>query len=216
MTNLSITQQYFILALGHDKKETFSTSSEKGICFIASQLLELTADSTITFDSKNRIVTTQSLPANKEYLTIVYEFIKKKEPVKLATITDYFVTSFKNNLTPAFQLVGTSLMSDGYVQKRAKKQLLGLSDVYEVTESALTHATNNLNDIITIPHDCTDEQLALITLLEKGKILKKYVSKHTRSQAKQLIDDSKNTMEESLIRKMMDRMDSVMATIISV
>lgn len=94
------------------------------------------------------------LSANKEYLTIVYEFIQKKEPVRLATITDYFVTSLKNNLTPTFQLAGTSQMSEGYVQKRAKKQLLGLSDVYEVTESALTHATNNLNHISAFSTSC--------------------------------------------------------------
>lgn len=215
MTHLSLTQTYFALTLGDKKKKTISINSRQGICFIASQILELLSDNTIALNSHHKLITTQALPSEKKYLVAIYDFIKKKEPVKVTTVTDYFTMGLKNRLHPIVEETAQSLIASTHISYSTKRHLMGTTDFYEVNATTLTALTKAINDTTENSDNWSDEEISLILLLDGGKLLKKYVSKDNHKRAKQQIKLYRNREERNIITTLISHYETSAVAVVA-
>lgn len=215
MHQLSITQRYFILAIGDTGKKTLSDSSEKGMGLIISSVLDLITDGSISLDDKGKLISNKpQFPAEQQYLASLYQLVEEKSPLKAGKLVNNYMLGFKNRITSVFQQVGDSLEIKGIVTKVTKNQVVGSVEFYEVEAVALANLAKELK--VLVEKEWTIEESALFTVLDKGKILKQYLSRDELKKAKTRIKRFQKQPEGQMIKKIMNDFEGLLVASLSV
>ena len=113
MKDLSIVQKYFVCSVNEKGVFPFVSADERALCLVAAALLELQMEGGVTVADK-KLSAAGSLPAGREYLRPLYDFIREKQPVKLHAVVDAYGLSFSDKRLHALRdAVGASLVEAG-------------------------------------------------------------------------------------------------------
>jgi len=207
MKDLSFTQEFFLCALKPKGSTTLTNSIESSTCLFAGALLELLIGGYIEFDDKNRVLVKQSLSAGKEYLSFIYEFISNNKPMKVETVAEKFVFDFKKP-DELFQLVGRSLMKDGYIEEESGKGLFKNKVSFIPNESEVTKVIEKLRAELLEQGEISDEVVVLGALLNKSGLIKKYFSKYEVQKLDERLKEIKKSEVGVLVKKLVDYIDT--------
>ncbi len=207
MQDLSFTQEFFLCALKPKGSTTLTNSIESSTCLFAGALLELLIGGYIEFDDKNRVLVKQSLSAGKEYLSFIYEFISNNKPMKVETVAEKFVFDFKKP-DELFQLVGRSLVKDGYIEEESGKGLFKNKVGFIPNESEVTKVIEKLRAELLEQGEISDEVVVLGVLLNKSGLIKKYFSKYEVQKLDERLKEIKKSEAGVLVKKLVDYIDT--------
>ena len=195
MSNLSLSQEYMMCAL-NDKGKISTFSLERIIALAASAVAELMMDDVILSDGK-KLSVKKSLPKNMRYLSPVYDFIEKKEPVGFKTVVEHFSFTFSSkNIEELFESIGESLITSGCARKE-KSGVLG-----------------NRNAEILEDGELTEDIAALTALLDKTGELMRFFSAYEKKDVKKRLKEIKENPENKDIAKVINYVEELMMIII--
>ncbi len=213
MNELSITQEYLIFAVD-EKGRISGFSTEKLVCFVASALQDMQLAGCVTIDGK-KVTVTGELPAGRNYLRPLYEFIHQPKPVKLEKILEEFYYSVTDRrLNELMGAVGGSLEQMGLAES-VKAGFLRGKKSYIPTKAALDGVIGRIRAAVLEGGEMTKEIAVLVTLLDKSKSLKAYFSDHERRAIGSKLKEIVNTPDGRLLKDMIDYVDEMTAAMVA-
>ena len=212
MSNLSLSQEYLMCAL-NDKGKIPTFSLERIIAVAVSTVVELMMDDVIVLEGK-KLTVKKALPAEKRYLSPVYDFIKKKERVGFKTVVEHFsFTLSSKNIDELFDSIGNSLVLAGCVQKE-KSGMLGNKNAYIPDLKTVDNIIQNIRAEILEEGELTEDIAALTAILDKTGALMKFFSAYEKKAVKQRLKEIKNNPENKEIAKVINYVEELMVVII--
>jgi hypothetical protein len=216
MKDLSIAQEYLLCSLNH--KGGFSVlSTEQPICFVAATLLDLLSNDFVDIEGK-KIIISRELEKSFDYLLPIFQFIQNSKTKTINDIVNGYSFSFTDkNLKALIQSVGGRLVAEGCAVEKNKTGLLGNTQKYMVPKKESTeHVIQKIRAELLEDGAISDETIALVSLLNKGGLLKQYFSKYESEELKKRLNEIKDSAPNQMIKQMLDYIDNVMAAIIAV
>lgn len=212
MKTLSLTQEYLLCTL--NKKGKYSSMDmEKGVCLVAGGILELLIEDVVRLEGK-KISTIASLPEEKEYLRTLYEQIRKKQPVKLESIVEYFSFNFSNkNLYVLIDDIGDTLEKDGCVRKETGG-LFGKTTLYLPNPRAKDAVIQNIRAELLEDGEISEDIVALTALLNKSGDLSRYFSAYEKKDLKARLKNINNSSENQIVNQMVEYIEDLFALIV--
>ena len=212
MSNLSLSQEYMMCAL-NDKGKISTFSLERIIALAASAVAELMMDDVILSDGK-KLSVKKSLPKNMRYLSPVYDFIEKKEPVGFKTVVEHFSFTFSSkNIEELFESIGESLITSGCARKE-KSGVLGNKNAYIPDKKAVDNIIQNIRAEILEDGELTEDIAALTALLDKTGELMRFFSAYEKKDVKKRLKEIKENPENKDIAKVINYVEELMMIII--
>ena len=208
----SLTQKYLLCTLNNQGKYPVM-DVEKGLCLVVGGILELLMNR-ITSLHEKKLFICKPLSAEMEYLLPVYQYIHRKEPVKLQSVVEYFSFNFSNkNLNHLMERVGDSLVAAGWARKEAgglfRKTALYLPDA-----QAKDNVVQSLRAELLEDGSLTEDIIALTALLSKSGTLSQFFSTYEKKELKARLRSIKSSPENQLVTQMMDYIESLFALIV--
>ena len=186
---LTITQKFMLLGMKQNKY--FGTNSHIRLALVTAGLMDLEINKIIEIKD-NKVSVIKDLPSDLDYLITLYQFIAKKDSIKLTHISQAF--AFKNKDF-----------------KQLKKDVENsLTDKWSLKESVIEEMRDEfLSDSIR------DETIILAVLLHKTRQLKMYFSKHEVSSIKDTIKQLKKENSNKILTQMINNIDALNVVIVS-
>jgi len=211
MRDLSVTQEY-VICIVDEKGKISGLSSEKAVCFVAAAILELRMERCIVIDAKKTSVT-GSLPADRQYLKPLYDFISQKKQMKLSKILGEYCLSLTNKrYHELLDEVGASLVKMGLVQER-KIGLLGNKKGYTPAPETVRSVVEGLRSELLEEGKISEEAAALAILLERAKCLKQYFSKFEQKEIKEKVRVLMDSPEGKLVKEIADYIETILVIV---
>ncbi|MBO0477954.1 GPP34 family phosphoprotein [Vagococcus sp. DIV0080] len=186
---LTITQQFSLL--GMKEKSLLGTSSHVKLALVTAGLMDLALNDIITIE-KNKVTVTKDLPDSLSYLAAIYQFISKKESMKLARISETLTFKHKE-----FKQLKQDVTNSLVGQDTQKEPLIN-----RIREEVLAQRMSN-------------ETAILIVLLHKTKQLKPYFSKSDISIIKETLKTLKKDESNRLLQAMITNIDALSVVLVS-
>ena len=206
MKDLSIVQKYFVCSVNEKGVFPFVSADERALCLVAAALLELQMEGGVTVADK-KLSAAGSLPAGREYLRPLYDFIREKQPVKLHAVVDAYVLSFSDKRLHALRdAVGASLVEAGAAVP-CQAGPLGRQSGYCPTPEAVRSVVEQMRAELLEAGPVCDDTAVLVVLLERAKCLKQYFSDYERKAIREKIDRIVDSPEGKLVKDMMDYLE---------
>lgn len=213
MKDTSIIQEYMICSV-NEKGKISGFSTEKMVCLVAAGILELRLEECISIDSK-RVDVIRPLPADRQYLKPLYDFIDEKKPVKINKIVEAYNMAFTDKRFRALmESVGSSLAGLGLAEER-KSGLTGNKNSYIPTAEAIRSVVEMMRAELLEDGEVTEETAVLVILLEKGKCLKPYFSKFEQKEMRKKIREIIDSPNGKLVKDMVEHIESLLAILSS-
>lgn len=211
MKDLSIIQKYLLCAV-NEKGILSSLGTEKPVCFVAAGLLELQLEGCLALEGKKAEVT-GSLPENRQYLRLLYDFIAEKSPVKVEKIVEAYRIAFTDRrMNELLAAVGGSLAALGMVEE-GKAGLLGTKAAYVPTREAVRSVVEELRSELLEEGPVTEDAAALTVLLDKGKCLKPYFSQFEQKEMRQKLKSLADSPEGQMVKAMVEHIETLIAAL---
>lgn len=209
MKDLTVTQEYMICAL-NEKGKISGFSTERIICFIAAGLLEMKLEKCIEIENK-RVKVTAELPERIKELEPLYDFVNKPRPVKIEKIVEEYSYNFTDkNLAELMNSVGRSLSEVGLADEK-EAGFFGKRKCYIPTTEAIHYVIDMVRSELLEEGEVTEDIAALVLLLEKAKIIKKYFSDYERKEMKNRMKEIVSSEDGRMIKEMIDHIENMMA-----
>lgn len=212
MSNLSLSQEYLMCALnGKGKIPTFSF--ERIIAVAASAVVDLMMDDIIESDGK-KLSIKKALPSEKSYLSPVYDFIEKKEPVGFKTVVEHFSVTFTSkNIDELVDSIGGSLVSAGCAQKE-KRGMFGNKNAYIPDAKSVDSVIQNIRAEILEDGALSEDIAALTAILNKTGELMRFFSAYEKKDVKKRLKEIKENPENKEIAKVINYVEELMVIIV--
>lgn len=212
MNELSLSQEYMMCALS-DKGKIPAMRFDRVIALAAAAVAELLADDIIELDGK-KLSTARQLPQDKEFLRLVYDHIKAKEPINFKSVVDRYSVSFTGkNPNALFEAVCESLADAGCV-KKAARGIDGSRTAYIPDADALDCIIQNIRAEILEDGRLSEDIAALTALLDKTDDIKKFFSAYERKALKKRLKEIKSDPENEKTAKVINYIDELMTIMI--
>ena len=212
MNSLSISQKYLLCALS-SKGKIPALSFERIIAVAASGVVELMIDGIIETDGK-KLSIIKPLSSDKKYLSPIYDYIEKKQPVNFKTVIEHFSVAFTSkNSDELIDSIGASLVAAGCV-KQEKRGIFGNKNAYIPDEKAVDYIVQNIRVEILEDGELTEDIAALTVILDKTGELMKFFSSYEKKTVKQRLKEIKNNPESKEIAKVINYVEELMVVII--
>ena len=190
MNDLSITQKYLLCALSN-KGKIPALNFERIIAIAAAGVVELMMDDLVEFDGK-KLSVKRMLPKEKSYLSLIYDYIEKKQPVNFKTVVEHFSVAFTSkNSDELIDSIGDTLVTAGCV-KQEKRGIFGNKNAYIPDEKAVDYIVQNIRAEILEDGELTEDIAALTVILDKTGELMKFFSPYEKKAVKQRLKEIKN------------------------
>lgn len=213
METLSLTQQYLLCILGN-KGKISSSDMRKMACFAASGVLELLTEELLVLEGK-KVSIQSALPPKMEYLHSLYEFIEKKQPIRMEKIAEeYSITFLDKNVTRLFEDVGRSLKEKGC----ALEQLGGLlrkKPCFIPVPEALNTVTERIHIEFFQEKSLSQETVALAALLLKSGDISRYFSGDEKKEIKTRLKKTRDNSDIQIIKIMLDYIEALFIAAVS-
>lgn len=207
MKDLAITQEYMICAV-NAKGKISGFSTERLVCLVGAGLLELQLENCVKLDKKS-VTVTGELPAGKQYLKPLYDYVNQKKPVKLEKILEAYNYSITDKrLNELFDSIGASLEEMG-LAKAEKSGIWGNRKAFIPTTEAIHYVVDMIRAELLEEVEVTEDIAALVILLDKSKILKVYFSEYERKEIKKKLKEITNSDTGKIIKEMVDYVDNM-------
>lgn len=213
MNNLSLAQEYLLCAL-NSRGKIPASRFERIIAIAASAVVELLMDDIVGIDGK-KLSVQKTLPMQKNYLHPVYDFIKKKQPVKFQKVVEYFsVTLTSKNIDGLISAIGGSLVRAGCARVE-KRGLFGSKNAYIPDVKAVDNVIQNIRAEILEDGALSEDIAALTALFNKSGMLLKYFSAYEKKEVKKRLKEIKESPENGDITKVIDYVETLMVILIA-
>lgn len=213
MTKLSFTQEFLLCAL--TPKGTFPAlrNTEVTSCLVAGGLLELLYSNTISI-RKDKILVDTELPANQAYLEPLYASLQSKKPLKIEDVvakytfsTNTLFNKFLNSLSfPMVEQQVVQLETGGVFHNKT---------LYLPNKRVVENIVEKIRAEFLEGGPIDEETLVLGLLLYKSNLIKNYFSKFESDMLKSRIEEMKEAEANSLIKKIVEYVDTMVAVIAS-
>lgn len=207
MRDLSFTQEFFLCALKPSGSTVLVNPTESTVCLLAGALLELVTSSSVELDDKSRVFVKQTKKPKEEYLAFLYEFIQSQKPMKVEKVAEKFIFDLKKP-KELFQLVGRSLVEDGYATEKTGKGLLKNKISFIPNEYEMTKVIEKLRAEFLEQGKISDEVIILGALLCKSHLIKNYFSKYEVQKLKERLQEISQSKPGILVQKLVDDIDT--------
>lgn len=212
MNDLSITQKYLLCALSN-KGKIPALNFERIIAIAAAGVVELMMDDLVEFDGK-KLSVKRMLPKEKSYLSLIYDYIEKKQPVNFKTVVEHFSVAFTSkNSDELIDSIGDTLVTAGCV-KQEKRGIFGNKNAYIPDEKAVDYIVQNIRAEILEDGELTEDIAALTVILDKTGELMKFFSPYEKKAVKQRLKEIKNNPKNKEIAKVINYVEELMVVII--
>lgn len=209
MQDLSITQEYFICAL-NEKGRISGLSTEKLVCLVAAGLLEMQLENCITINKKEVNVTGE-LPAGRDYLKPLYDYINQSKAVKIEKIMEAYNYSFTDKrLDELVGAIGNSLTMLGLVET-AQAGLLGGKKSYIPKKNTINGVIDMVRAELLENGEVTDDVAALVVLLDKSKSINKYFSEFERKEINTKLTAIINSPNGNMVKSMVEHVNNMIS-----
>ncbi len=209
MQDLSITQEYFICAL-NEKGRISGLSTEKLVCLVAAGLLEMQLENCITINKKEVNVTGE-LPAGRDYLKPLYDYINQSKAVKIEKIMEAYNYSFTDKrLDELVGAIGSSLTMLGLVET-AQAGLLGSKKSYIPKKNTINGVIDMVRAELLENGEVTDDVAALVVLLDKSKSINKYFSEFERKEINTKLTAIINSPNGNMVKSMVEQVNNMIS-----
>lgn len=212
MNSLSISQKYLLCALS-SKGKIPALSFERIIAMAAAGVVDLMIDGVVETDGK-KLSVKKPLLTDKSYLSPIYNYIEKKQPVNFKTVIEHFSVTFTGkNSDELIDSIGGSLVTVGCV-KQEKRGIFGNKNAYIPDEKAVDNIVQNIRAEILENGELTEDIAALTVILDKTGALMKFFSAYEKKAVKQRLKEIKNNPENKEIAKVINYVEELMVVII--
>lgn len=212
METLALTQEYFLCTVG-DKGRYSSLDMEKGVCLVAAGVLELLIQDVFRLDGKRLSVQGQ-LPEEKAYLESLYQFVKRKQPVKVETVVEnYSFTFSEKNITQLTEDVGNSLAQSGCVSLK-KGGLFGCKSLYLPDAQSRDTVIQKIRAELLEDGELSDDIIALTALLNKSGALSQFFSAYEKKDLKRRLNQIKDSTQNEVVTKMIEYVETLLMMIV--
>lgn len=212
MNSLSISQKYLLCALS-SKGKIPALSFERIIAMAAAGVVDLMIDGVVETDGK-KLSVKKPLLTDKSYLSHIYNYIEKKQPVSFKTVIEHFSVTFTGkNSDELIDSIGGSLVTVGCA-KQEKRGIFGNKNAYIPDEKAVDNIVQNIRAEILEDGELTEDIAALTVILDKTGALMKFFSAYEKKAVKQRLKEIKNNPENKEIAKLINYVEELMVVII--
>ena len=212
MNSLSISQKYLLCALS-SKGKIPALSFERIIAMAAAGVVDLMIDGVVETDGK-KLSVKKPLLTDKSYLSPIYNYIEKKQPVNFKTVIEHFSVTFTGkNSDELIDSIGGPLVTVGCV-KQEKRGIFGNKNAYIPDEKAVDNIVQNIRAEILEDGELTEDIAALTVILDKTGALMKFFSAYEKKAVKQRLKEIKNNPENKEIAKVINYVEELMVVII--
>lgn len=212
MNSLSISQKYLLCALS-SKGKIPVLSFERIIAMAAAGVVDLMIDGVVETDGK-KLSVKKPLLTDKSYLSPIYNYIEKKQPVNFKTVIEHFSVTFTGkNSDELIDSIGGSLVTAGCV-KQEKRGIFGNKNAYIPDEKAVDNIVQNIRAEILEDGELTEDIAALTVILDKTGALMKFFSAYEKKAVKQRLKEIKNNPGNKEIAKVINYVEELMVVII--
>lgn len=214
MKNLSVAQEYFILAV-NEKGVIPSLNMESFICLVAGGLFELQMNDSIEINDK-MIAVINPLPEKLNHLKSLYDFINNSDSIKINRLIEKYTISLTDkNINILIDDIGNSLEKLNIVNL-GKAGLFGTKNSYKPQKEYISLVIDKIRSEVLEDSEISDEVALLTVLLEKSTYLKQYFSKFEQKEIKNKINELCKTPKGKFVNNMIEHiMAIVMIPIIS-
>lgn len=211
MKDLSIVQEYLICSF--DKKGNLPMiGKEISTCVLAGSLIELLQAQVIKIDNRSISITSE-LVNELHYLKSIYNEINKHKSIEINNLIKMYVMSLTDKkLKILISDLCSELESKQCVTKHIGKVLFN-SERFIPNEECVDYVVEKIRAELLEEGIISDEVIALVSLLDKSNLLKKYFSKYESKKIKQRLEEIKCTHSNVLVKQMIDYVDSIMSSI---
>lgn len=214
MKDLSITQEFLMCAL-NSKGKLPVIGKEVPVCIVAGGIIELLQNNNIKLEG-NKIIATKEAAYELSYLKSLYEEISKHNSVDIKNLISSYVMSLTDKkLNILIKDIGDELELKECVVKNNSGLFLK-KDNFIPNEKYTDIIVEKIRAELLEDGRVTDEVIALVCLLDKSNLLKKYFSAYESKKLKNRLTEIKNTSQNELIKQMMEYVEILMATITAV
>lgn len=213
MTKLSFTQEYLLCAL--TSKGTLPTLryTEVASCLVAGGLLELLYSDIISIE-KNKLFVHKELPENQSYLKPLYASLQSKKPLKIEDVAAKYLFSTSTLLNEFLKSISVPMVEQQAVHSESGG-VFHNKPLYIPNQQAVEKVVEKIRAEFLEVGKVDDETLILGLLLYKSGLLKNYFSKFESETLKSRIEEMKEAEANSVIKKIVDYVDTMIAVIAS-
>ena len=212
MKELTLSEEYLLCTM--DKKGSINFMEHQAICLTAAALIELLQKGILKIEDK-KVYISEELSLENSHLVKVYDFIQDAKPMKVEKITEHFNFNISDKAIKAlFSDIKESLFNKGCLDEKVNKSLFGTNSVTIAKENCVDVVIQKIRAEMLENGTMDDETIALVALLDKGKILKKYFSKYEENAVKNRLKEIKENPNNILVKRMLDYFDTILVAIV--
>lgn len=215
MKELSFTQEYLLCALSPKGTLPALRQTEMITCLVAGGLLELLYSGTISINEEKKIVVLKELDRSQAHLEPLYAILTNRKPLKVYDLAVKYVFS-SHRLPDEFLRALCLPMVEQQVVSPEIGGLFHNRPVYMPNQEAVRKTVEKIRAEFLEGGPIDDETLVLGALLQKSSLIKNYFSKYESDTLNRRIEEIKKSEAGSLIKKMIDYVDTLIAVMASV
>jgi len=215
MQDLSITQEYLLCALT-EKGVIPSFSIESPVCVVAGGIIELLQSQIVMFDEKKKLSVIGDLNQELIHLKSLYEWIQNEKPMKIEKLVGEYAMSFSGKkMKKLISDIGNSLDKADCVCTESGG-IFGTKSCFIPNAKEVDKVIQKIRAELLDDGEISEETVALVSLLDKSKLLKKYFSKYESKQLKNRLQDIKKTSSNLLVKQMVEYVETMVAVIAAI
>lgn len=214
MRELSVSQSYLICTL-NERGKLPAISSEASVCLLAGGVIDLIFSNSIAIGADKKLCVTGELDEKNQHLCSLYTFIKESKPMKIDRLaSEYAFSTSDKRLKLLMKDIGTSLASSGYVIAE-NGGFFGKTPCFIPDKKIVDHIIQNIRAELLEDGTVSDSMIALVSLMDKSKQIKKYFSKYEKDQLKKRLKEIKDSDSNKLVKEMVDYIEVLMVVIVA-
>lgn len=213
MKDLSVSQSYLICALNKYGKLP-SLSLESPVCLLAGGLIDLIFAKCIIVGEDNKLYVINDLTEEHQYLNSLYTFIKNSKPLKIEKLASEYTFTFSDkHIKLLIKDIGASLVSLGYATAN-NVGLLRKTACFIPNTKIIDNIIQNIRAELLENGAVSDNTIALVSLMDKDKQIKKYFSTYEKDELKLRLKQIKDSDSNKLVKKMIDYIEMMVFAVI--
>lgn len=213
MNHLSITQSYMLCAL-NEKGKLPAMSMEIPTCIVAGSILDLILEKYITIENK-KLSAVARPGENHQYLITIYDYIEKKGTIKLDKLaSEYCFTATNKKMNILIHNVGESLAAQNCVISQ-QGGVFGNKDIFIPNREMVDRVIQHIRAELLEDGDLSDEMIALVSLMNKSGMIKRYFSTYEKDLLKLRLKEIKKSASHKVVSELVDYVTTMFVVIIT-
>ncbi|HAX73383.1 MAG TPA: GPP34 family phosphoprotein [Firmicutes bacterium] len=210
MKDLSITQEFLMCALNAKGKLPLD-KNVISVCIIAGAIIELLQNGDIQLEG-NHIVATKDSKKDLSYLHSLLNEINVQDSIQINKLLSQYVLTFTDKKIDLLILdISHELVKKQYATKVSNGMFVK-KERFIPNETGVDRIVEKIRAELLEEGCISEETIALVTLLDKSNLIKKYFSSHESKKLKERLKEIRSTSQNQLVKQMIEYVDTMMAT----